>query len=39
MITPLRAIKEDIFLTAYASYMVELTDKSTDEKKPNPYYI
>ena len=30
-------IKEDIFLTAYASYMVELTDKSTDEKKPNPF--
>ena len=37
MITPLRSIKEDIFLTAYASYVVELTDKSTDEKKTNPY--
>ena len=37
IITSLRAIKEDIFLTAYASYMVELTDKSTDEKKTNPF--
>ena len=37
IITPLRAIKEDIFLTAYASYVVELTDKSTDEKKTNPF--
>ncbi len=37
MITPLRAIKEDIFLTAYASYVVELTDRSTDEKKSNPF--
>ena len=37
IITPLRAIREDIFLTAYASYVVELTDKSTDEKKSNPF--
>jgi DNA repair protein RecO (recombination protein O) len=37
MIASLRSIKEDIFLTAYASYVVELTDKSTDEKKSNPY--
>ncbi|MFC4320815.1 DNA repair protein RecO [Litchfieldia salsa] len=32
-----RGIREDIFLTAYASYIVELTDKCTDEKKPNPF--
>ncbi|SFA95733.1 MULTISPECIES: DNA repair protein RecO [unclassified Bacillus (in: firmicutes)] len=37
MISSLRGIREDIFLTAYASYIVELLDKSTDEKKPNPY--
>lgn len=32
-----KEIKEDIFLTAYASYIIDLTDKCTDEKKPNPY--
>lgn len=38
LISSLRAIREDIFLTAYASYIVELTDKATaDEKKPNPF--
>lgn len=37
MITSLRSIREDIFLTAYASYIVDLTDKATDEKKPNPF--
>lgn len=37
MISSMRSIKEDIFLTAYASYIIDLTDKSTDEKKPNPY--
>ncbi|MDZ5470951.1 DNA repair protein RecO (plasmid) [Bacillus sp. 31A1R] len=37
IITSFRSIKEDIFLTAYASYMIDLTDKSTEEKKPNPY--
>lgn len=37
IINSLRSIKEDILLTAYASYIVELTDKSTDEKKTNPY--
>ncbi|MCA1031788.1 DNA repair protein RecO [Bacillus timonensis] len=36
-ISTMRSIREDIFLTAYASYIVELTDKSTDEKKPNPF--
>src|SRR3954451_16846519 len=37
--TSLRSIGEDIFLTAYASYIVELTDKCTDEKTPNPYHF
>ena len=37
MITSMRSIREDIFLTAYASYIVELTDKSTEDKKPNPF--
>jgi DNA repair protein RecO (recombination protein O) len=37
MISSMRSIREDIFLTAYASYVVELTDKSTEDKKPNPY--
>lgn len=32
-----RNMKEDLFLTAYASYIVELTDKCTEEKKVNPY--
>nr|WP_295969444.1 DNA repair protein RecO [uncultured Bacillus sp.] len=37
IIVSLRAIKEDIFLTAYASYVVEITDKCTEEKKANPF--
>lgn len=37
IISSMRAIKEDIFLTAYASYVIDLTDKSTDERKPNPF--
>lgn len=37
LLSPYRSIREDIFLTAYASYMIELLDKSTDERKPNPY--
>ncbi|MFE8703201.1 DNA repair protein RecO [Cytobacillus sp. FJAT-54145] len=37
MISSMRSIKEDIFLTAYGSYVIDLTDKSLDEKKPNPY--
>ncbi len=37
VISSYRLIREDIFLTAYASYVVELLDKSTDEKKPNPF--
>ena len=37
--TSLRSIGEDIFLTAYASYIVELTDKCTEEKRPNPFHF
>ncbi|MEH7353189.1 DNA repair protein RecO [Neobacillus drentensis] len=37
--TSMRSIGEDIFLTAYASYIVELTDKCTEEKKPNPFHF
>lgn len=37
LITAYRPIREDIYLTAYASYLIELTDKSTEEQKPNPF--
>lgn len=37
VIDSLRAIRENIFATAYASYIVELTDKITEEQRPNPY--
>src|SRR5690606_23389079 len=37
IIDSMREIKGDIFLTAYASYICELTDKGVEEKKPNPY--
>ncbi|HYK71855.1 MAG TPA: DNA repair protein RecO, partial [Pseudoneobacillus sp.] len=37
IISSMRTIREDIVLTAYGSYILELTDKCTDEKKPNPY--
>ncbi|BAM47248.1 DNA repair protein RecO [Amphibacillus xylanus] len=33
-----RKIREDIFLTAYASYLAELTNVLVDEKQPN-YYV
>ncbi|WP_089738871.1 DNA repair protein RecO [Gracilibacillus ureilyticus] len=33
-----RKIREDIFLTAYASFIAELTDKVLDPKKYNPIY-
>ncbi len=39
MVTSMRSIGEDIFLTAYASYIVELTDKCTDDNKPNPFHF
>lgn len=37
MISSMRSIREDIFLTAYSSYIVELTDKSVDDKHRNPF--
>lgn len=37
IISSMREIREDIFLTAYASFIVELTDKATEDKKHNPY--
>ncbi|MBB3906896.1 DNA repair protein RecO [Anoxybacillus rupiensis] len=37
IIDALRGIREDIFATAYASYVVELTDKIMEERRPNPY--
>lgn len=39
IVSSMRRLKEDIFLTAYASYIVELTDKCTEEKKPNPFHF
>jgi DNA repair protein RecO (recombination protein O) len=32
----MRGIREDIFLTAYCSYIVELMDKATEEGRRNP---
>ncbi|MFX3623795.1 MAG: DNA repair protein RecO [Ectobacillus sp.] len=37
ILSSIREIREDIFLTAYASFVVELTDKATEEKRHNPY--
>lgn len=37
MISSMRSIREDIFLTAHASYVVDLTDKVTEDKKSNPF--
>lgn len=37
IISTMKEIREDIFLTAYASFIVELTDKATEDKKHNPY--
>lgn len=36
-IDSMRKIREDIFLTAYASYIAELLDKSTENFERNPY--
>ncbi|WP_078379661.1 DNA repair protein RecO [Sutcliffiella halmapala] len=33
----MRSIREDIFLTAYSSYVVELLDKVTEEGRRNPH--
>ncbi|WP_270179322.1 DNA repair protein RecO [Alkalihalobacillus sp. CinArs1] len=32
-----RSIRNDLFLTSYAAYAVELVDKLTEDNKPNPY--
>jgi len=37
IISSLRSIREDIFKTAYASYVVDLLDKGTGEKESNPF--
>lgn len=37
MISSYRSIREDLFKTAYATYIVELLDKSTNDKETNPY--
>ncbi|MBM7584715.1 DNA repair protein RecO (recombination protein O) [Bacillus pakistanensis] len=37
IISTYRHIREDLFKTAYATYIVDLLDKGTDEKKPDPY--
>ena len=37
--TPCVPLKKIFFLTAYASYLVELTDRSTDEKKKILIYL
>ncbi|UII54911.1 DNA repair protein RecO [Cytobacillus spongiae] len=37
IISSWRSIREDIFITAYSSYVVDLTDKVTDDRKPNPF--
>ncbi|MBS4217117.1 DNA repair protein RecO [Bacillus sp. FJAT-49711] len=37
LITSLRAIREDIFKTAYATYIADLLDKGTGERERNPF--
>ncbi|WLR49879.1 DNA repair protein RecO [Bacillus tianshenii] len=37
LIQSFRSLREDIFKTAYAAYIVELTDKLTEDKQPNPF--
>jgi len=37
IISSLRGIKEDIFKTAYATYLVEMVDRSSQDNDPNPY--
>ncbi|MBO9129604.1 DNA repair protein RecO [Bacillus sp. 165] len=37
VISSMRDIREDIFITAYASLVIELTDKALEEKKSNPF--
>ena len=37
IVESMRKVREDIFLTAYCSYIVELTDKVTEELQKNPF--
>lgn len=37
IISSMKSIREDIFLTAYASFIAELTDKAVEDRKPNPF--
>ncbi|WP_338750175.1 DNA repair protein RecO [Bacillus sp. FJAT-52991] len=37
ILTSMRHVREDLMITAYAAYMVELLDKSTDDQQVNPY--
>lgn len=37
IIAAFKGIKEDIFKTAYTAYIVEMVDKGTQDRQPNPY--
>ncbi|TLS39367.1 DNA repair protein RecO [Pseudalkalibacillus caeni] len=37
ILTSFRNIRNDLFSTSYAAYIVELLDKLTEEKRPNPF--
>ncbi|KUP07228.1 DNA recombination protein RecO [Bacillus coahuilensis m2-6] len=37
IITSFKGIKEDLFKTAYVTYISDLLDKGTEELKPNPF--
>lgn len=37
MIDSMRFIREDLYATAYASYIIELLDRSIEDKTPNPF--
>lgn len=37
IVSSFRELREDIFLTAYGSYVIELTDRATEEGKHNPF--
>ena len=39
IISTMKEIREDIFLTAYASFIVELTDKATEDKNIIRIYL
>lgn len=37
IVESMRKVREDIFLTAYCSYIVELTDRVTEDNQKNPF--